>query len=215
MILSKHTILKRLQKPVDDPSSLVITPLLSPHWDSDSLDVRLGTSFILARSDRLPANVPGHGHGREFQRHIHVPLGRSIVVPGHHTVLASTLEFLKMPCDVSAMVLTKSSWARTFMTVEAAPWVHPCYRGCLTLEIANLSETSLTLYSGLRVAQLVFVKVDSAAEEEEKLQGKYLGPVKPEVPRFKEPETTLADELGLPKGHFVGVWDNTREQTDS
>ena len=120
-----------------------------------------------------------------------------------------------MPSDVSAMVLTKSSWARTFMTVEAAPWVHPCYRGCLTLEIANLSETSLTLYSGVRIAQLVFVKVDKVAKDVDEFQGKYLGPVKPEVPRFKAPQDTLEEELGLPRSHFVGVWENTDEQASS
>ncbi len=177
MILSKAELICRLTKAADVPESLVITPLTCPEesLSSDSVDLRLGTNFILSRSDRLAANVPGYAERYEFQRPVHVPLGRYLVLPGHQTVLASTLEFIKLPYDLAAMVLTKSSWARTFISVENAPWVHPCYRGCLTLEVANMSETALTLYPGLRVAQLVFMKVSDAVAPTKELSGKYVG----------------------------------------
>jgi len=199
MILSKAELMGRLCKPAKDPQSLVITPLTTPEksLSSDSVDLRLGTSFILSRSDRLAANIPGHAERYEYQRPVHVPLGRYLVLPGHQTVLASTLEFMKLPYDLAAMVLTKSSWARTFISVENAPWVHPCYRGCLTLEVANMSETALALYPGLRVAQVVFMDVAGAKLPKKELSGKYVGPVRPEAPHLAPPERALKEELGL------------------
>ena len=206
MIQGSLNLACRLSLPVDHKKALLITPLPSAKsWDADSVDLRLGTNFILARSDRLAVNVPGHG-GYEFRRRLHIPLGRYIVLPGHHTVLASTLEFIKLPYDLAAMILTKSSWARTFITMETAPWVHPCYRGCLTLEIANVSETPLALYPGLSVAQLVFAKVKGARCPERELSGSYVGPVRPEAPILKKPEQVLRDELNVSKEHIYRPW---------
>ena len=157
------------------------------------MDLRLGTEFLVTRADRLPAIVPGRAQGAEFQRRIHVPLGRFLVLPGHQTALASTLEYIKLPSDLCAMVLTKSSWARTFTTIETAPWVHPCYRGCLTLEVANVSETPLVLYPGVRIAQLVILEVRLDDPVSDSPSGTFLGTIRPEPHSFRKPR----DELGL------------------
>ena len=51
-VLSKERIWERLNRRVGDQQSLVITPLLQVGsvFDSDSLDLRLGTHFLLPRS---------------------------------------------------------------------------------------------------------------------------------------------------------------------
>jgi deoxycytidine triphosphate deaminase len=41
--------------------------------------------------------------------------------------------------------------------VETAPWIHPEYRGCLTLEIANVSNTAVLLYPGRPIGQLILL----------------------------------------------------------
>ena len=204
---SRSEIGNRLRRPTNDPSALVITPLLWPadSIDEDSVDLRLGGDFLIARSDRLAAHVPGYA-GSEYQRPVHVPLGRYLVLPGHQTVLASTLEFLRLPPNLSAMVLTKSSWARTFISVESAPWVHPLFRGCLTLEIANASETPIVLHPGLAIAQLTFFAVKTT-QVKDRLSGSYVGPIKPEPAQMKPPESTLASELGIRPGHVRRPWD--------
>lgn len=126
---------------------------------------------------------------------VHVPFGKYLVVPAHHTVLGATLEFIKLPADVSGQILTKSSIARTFVVIETAPWVHPSYRGCLTLEIANVSNTPLLLHPGVKIGQLVFQTVDWPKEYnfDQKLTGSYLGPVYPEAPKFG----SLSDALKI------------------
>ena len=142
-VFARHEIEIRLGLDADNPKGLVITPLLDRKLaiDADSVDLRLGTYFLLPRSLPEPYFSPDERTATSLYVKIHVPLGRYLVVPAHQTVLGSTLEFIKLPCDASGEVLTKSSIARTFIVVETAPWIHPEYRGCLTLEIANVSAT--------------------------------------------------------------------------
>jgi dCTP deaminase len=197
MILSKHQIEHRLRLSIDDPKSLVVTPLLQkPNaFSSDSLDMRLGSHFLLSQSSPRLFFDPNAKVTNSSNLHIHVPLGEFVVVPAHQTILGATLEFIKLPFDVAGQILTKSSVARTFMVIETAPWVHPMYRGCLTLEIANVSNTPLLIYPGMPIGQLILMGV-SGAQAEKKLQGTYLGPVYPEAPTLKKPKQELR-KLGL------------------
>ena len=132
-ILSKVEIQKRLKLEICNEGSLVITPRpRTKAFDCDSVDLRLGCHFLIPHMPPEPgwgsAQVRGHSHTR-----VHVPLGSYFVVPSHETVLGATLEFIKLPMDLSGQILTKSSVARCFMVIETAPWIHPLYRGCLTL----------------------------------------------------------------------------------
>ena len=129
-----------------------------------------------------------------------VPLGRYLVVPAHETVLGATLEFIKLPHNVSGQILTKSSVARMFVVIETAPWIHPEYRGCLTLEIANVSNTPLLLYPGRLVAQLILFDVPDA-KPLAKRSGTYMGPVYPEAPKFRDPWQEL-EILGVDAKDF-------------
>ena len=191
-VLSRGRILERMDRPIDKSGSLVITPLLqaSKALDADSVDLRLGTHFLLPRVPPRPFFYPGPEASHHGHRRIHVPMGHYLVVPAHETVLGVTLEFIKLPHDISGQILTKSSVARMFVVIETAPWIHPEYRGCLTLEIANVSNTPLLLYPGRLVAQLILFDVPGATAAD-KQSGTYMGPVYPEAPKFKEPSQEL------------------------
>ena len=203
-VLSKGQILDRLNRPITSSASLVITPLLQAKavLDSDSVDLRLGTHFLLPRVPPQPFLYPGSTHSELVHQRVHIPLGRYLVVPAHQTVLGATLEFIKLPHNVSGQILTKSSLARTFVVIETAPWIHPEYRGCLTLEIANVSNTPLLLYPGRLVAQMILFDVPGV-ESAPQQSGTYMGPVYPEAPRFSDPATDLKiigiDKTDIPK----------------
>jgi dCTP deaminase len=208
-VIRKSEIEKRLSLPVDDRKSLVITPLLEEaevlgeNSDCDAVDLRLGTYFLLPQVPPQPFFFPSQTFAKSSHFRVHVPLGRYLVVPAHQTVLGCTLEFLKLPDDFSGQILTKSSIARTFMVIETAPWIHPSYRGSLTLEIANVSNTPLLLYPGRFIGQLILLRLSPSEEEEKvrKLSGTYLGPVYPETPKFKDPEEDLR-RIGIPASEF-------------
>src|SRR5579864_2713092 len=194
-VLTSEEMKQRLAFDIDDPSSLVVTPLLEEKdaFDIDSIDLRLGTHFLFPRVPPRAYYCPDEDSRQSLHMRVHVPLGEFLVVPPHHTVLGATLEFIKLPFDVAGEILTKSSVARTFTLIETAPWIHPNYRGCLTLEIANVSNTAMLLYPGRRIGQLILmhVAVDDETPAEQLLDSTYFGPVFPEAPPFKNPEADL------------------------
>lgn len=203
-VLSKQQILERLHLEVNNPSGLVITPQIggSELFDADSVDLRLGCHFLIQKGLKQPFYCPDKTSATSLHDRVHVPLGEYLVLPAHQTVLGATLEFIKLPFDVSGEILTKSSVARTFIVVETAPWIHPEYRGCLTLEIANVSNTPVLLYPGRLIGQLILLKVERKEEDREKLKATYFGPVYPEAPAFHNPEEDLLG-LGVTKTSVI------------
>ncbi|MGA3264316.1 MAG: dCTP deaminase [Terracidiphilus sp.] len=180
-VLSKSLILDRLGRQIDDPLSFVVTPFDESALDADSLDLRLGHHFLFPR---LPAeeSVDTRSSKPRSDLSVHIPSGKPMVLPAHQTVLGVTLEFIKLPYDVSGQILTKSSIARSFLVIETAPWIHPNYRGCLTLEIANVSNSTLILHPGMPIGQLILLSVDKP-DKIKHLSGMYVGPIRPETPR--------------------------------
>jgi dCTP deaminase len=195
-VVQSSEIQRRLGLSIKDRESLVITPLLNERdaFSVDSIDLRLGGHFLLPQVPPQPYATLDSENPKTVPLHVHVPWGKYLVVPAHQTVLGVTLEFIKLPFDLSGQILTKSSIARTFVVIETAPWIHPSYRGCLTLEIANVSNTPLLLHPGVRIGQLVLQAISPPPDPKEdlKLKGNYLGPVYPEAPKFKN----LKEELG-------------------
>lgn len=202
-VLSRSKIIERLKKAIDDPQSLVITPLLDEDFDYDAVDIRLGCYFRLPAISSITCIEPfreSHLKGGEeyYPELVHKPypygLGEetvdkkekgTIVLQPQHAVLASTLEYIKLPADVSGEILTKSSWARYFISIASAPWIHPLYRGCLTLEITNLGNVPVKLTVGEPIAQLVLIKLEGESENQDIIKGSYAGAILPEAPTFK------------------------------
>jgi dCTP deaminase len=207
-ILASDEMKRRGLLDIEDPNSLVITPLLDEDnaYDIDSIDLRLGTHFLFPRVPPRAYFCPDEDSRDSFHMRVHVPLGDYLVVPPHHTVLGATLEFIKLPFDVSGEILTKSSVARTFILIETAPWIHPNYRGCLTLEIANVSNTAILLYPGRKIGQMVLMHVAIPREKEKSasslLDTTYFGPVYPEAPPFRNPGDDLL-KIGIKAARVI------------
>lgn len=197
-VLSTQAVRERLKLPIDQAGSLVITPKpREDAFDDDSVDLRLGTHFLLPQIPPQPYIDPGSSDGFRNYLQLHVPLGDYFVLPAHQTVLGATLEYIKLPDDLSGEILTKSSVARTFMLIETAPWIHPSFRGCLTLEIANASNTAIILYPGIPIGQLILMEISGSVSNNQ-MTGSYVGSVYPEIPRLSSPQRMLTG-LGFGK----------------
>lgn len=186
-VLSRKNIKDRMELVSPKECRVVITPLPSEEdWDRDAVNLRLGNHFLLSQSPPPPFILLDQN--KLAHTRVHVPWADYLVLPPHHTVLGATLEFIKLPLDLSGQILTRSSIARTFVVIETAPWIHPGYRGCLTLEIANVSNTSVLLHPGMPIGQLLLLTVDlteAERNEPDVLKGRYIGPTFPEAPTFR------------------------------
>jgi dCTP deaminase len=178
--LAKAEIQKALLRQ-NDP--LVITPLLSlkEQLGDASVDVRLGTAFILLRKRTVDVLDVARGDSQRsmieaYQERVRVDYREPFVLHPHQLVLGATLEYLKLPQDMGCHVLGRSSWGRLGLVIETASTVAPHFRGCITLELINFGEVPLVLYPGVRIAQLVFHEVTSPGE----YSGKYYCAVGPQ-----------------------------------
>lgn len=83
------------------------------------------------------------------------------VLQPHRMVLASTIERVELGDSIAAQVEGKSSLARLGLMVHTAGFIDAGFRGQITLEVSNLSETPISLYSSMLIAQLCFFKLDT------------------------------------------------------
>lgn len=187
MVLGEDDLWARMRAEPTD-RRLVVTPLLSGgQVQSGSLDVRLGTDFILLkRSARGPIDPLAGSAVSDFQERVSVDVGGRMILHPNQLVLGATLEYLSVPRDLMAYVIGRSSWGRLGLMVATAIMVQPGYRGSLTLELANLADTPVYLYPGVRVAQLVFHGLESPAAPYSQPAAKYQAPVGPEFSKLAE-----------------------------
>lgn len=185
MVIGEAELFRRMRLPI--ARRLVVTPLLSAgQIRGGSVDVRLGTDFILMkRSARGPIDPLEMGEGApDYQERVRVNVGDKLILHPNQLALGATLEFFRVPDDLMAYVIGRSSWGRLGLVVATAIMVSPGYRGSLTLELANLADTPIFLYPGTRVAQLVFHQLGEEAESYAGTEDKYIGPTGPEFSKL-------------------------------
>jgi dCTP deaminase len=171
--LSTDAIRARMNDP-NLASRLIISPLLDEEAQAKpgqaAVDVRLGFDFCLVTASRFGSvgefdRDEQEGSFGELYRQEFVPLGSQITIHPHQFFLAQTLEYLRLPPDLMAYVVGRSTWGRLGLIVATAVGIHPGFAGSLTLELRNLGETPLTLLPGQAIAQLFFHNVVNAAGE--------------------------------------------------
>lgn len=161
-VLSVSEIAARLRSPGKD--RLVVAPLLDAgeqlRRPQCSIDVRLGCHFEIAEPTTEAIVDTFTPNGVTPRRTIYRPLGDRVVLHPHQFILGETLEFVRLPNDLMAYVVGRSSWGREGLIVATAVGVHPGYAGIVTLELRNLGELPISLYPGIAIAQLFIHSVD-------------------------------------------------------
>lgn len=117
----------------------------------------------------------------EMQERVVVPFGEQLWLHPRHFILAATLEYLALPDDLSANVVGRSSWGRLGLIVATAVFVHPGFRGCLTLELVNDGDSPIALAPGARIAQLTLQRLEQPAPPKDDEADKYTAPVRPQA----------------------------------
>lgn len=187
-VLSARELKDRMwgERAKDEKCRLIVTPLLGGLVGSDaaaSIDIRLGCHFSgtqrvhLSHYDPFPdsaeatddaegtdeAAIPDEQAG-QYELQFSVPFGAKVVLHPQQSVLACTLEYLRLPLDLTAQIIGRSWWGRRGLVIATASVVHPGYTGVLTLELENLGEAPIRLKTGARIGQLVFQEIRGIPE---------------------------------------------------
>ena len=107
------------------------------------------------------------------------------IIPPNSFVLASTVEYFKIPKDVLVICLGKSTYARCGIIVNVTPF-EPEWEGHVTLEISNTTPLPAKIYSNEGLCQVLFFESDEMCEKSYlDKNGKYQNQVGITLPKNK------------------------------
>lgn len=193
MILKADKVLERLKS--GDENHLVIQPIdivALEKSGSSSVDLRLGTRFLSTKHGRSTIldieheNKDINKQKRIMEAH-YVPFGNKFILHPRDFVLGVTLEWIKLPHDLSGYVQGRSSWGRRGLVIATAVGVHCGFSGCLTLELTNLGEIPIAIYPGMTICQLFLHHVETSIKNTD--QTIFFGKSKPILGRISLDET--------------------------
>lgn len=166
---------------------LFIRPLLAADQVGQiGIDFRLGYDFLVSIQGREPfINASknswiGGGVNRnilQFFQSTRRQIGETFILHPHQTVLAVSLEYVKIPEDCILHLFMRSSYSRLGITVSTI--AQPGYTGCLSLELTNNNNNPINLAVGARILQGVLQKISSPSNYFHNSR-KYVCQVRPE-----------------------------------
>lgn len=162
MILSDGTIKNLL-----DTGELKVSPLTEESIQPASIDLRLGSHYLVVESSKMDCiTLSDKIEYRELE-------SESLIIPPHSFLLATTMENIELPDNMTAFVEGRSSIGRIGLFIQNAGWVDPGFKGQITLELYNANSLPIRLESGRRICQLVLCSMDKPALKP--YSGKYQG----------------------------------------
>lgn len=168
MMLKADRISGLLRAEGPDPLRIVPEPNLKEVEESGaaSIDMRLGTWFVALRQARMAYWDTGEQAGTgQFTRQQYVRFGTEYYLHPGAFVLGVTLEWLRLPRNLAAYVIGKSSWGRRGLIIATATGVHPGFKGCLTLELSNVGEIPVAVKPGMTICQLCIHAVEDSGTD--------------------------------------------------
>lgn len=182
MVLSDIDIKKQLAE-----GRIVIDPFTEDCLQPSSVDLHLHGDFRVFHNARYPF-IDVRQPQPDLTELISVDDDRPFILHPGEFVLGSTIELVKLPDDIVARLEGKSSLGRLGLLIHStAGYVDPGWNGQLTLELSNVANLPITLYKGMKIGQISFLKMSSPVENpygSKEIGSKYQGQVGPTPSSF-------------------------------
>ena len=182
MVLSDRTIRQEIES-----GRIVIDPFDASNVQPSSVDVRVDRQFRVFHNARYPfidVRQPMDGLTELVEISDDEPF---ILHPGEF-VLGQTLERVTLPDDLVARLEGKSSLGRLGLLIHStAGFVDSGFSGNLTLELSNVANLPITIYYGMPIGQISFMRMDGPVERpygSGEAGSKYQGQAEPTPSRF-------------------------------
>jgi dCTP deaminase len=166
---------------------IVIEPFDASLVQPSSVDVRVDGRFRVFHNSRYPyidVRQPMDDLTELVEKRGEEPF---ILHPGEF-VLGQTLEQVTLPDDLVARLEGKSSLGRLGLLIHStAGFVDSGFSGNLTLELSNVANLPITIYYGMPIGQISFMRMDSPVEHPYSsgaTGSKYQGQAEPTPSRF-------------------------------
>ena len=182
MVLSDRTIRRLLAE-----GRIGIEPFDDGLVQPSSVDVRVDRFFRVFRNARYPY-IDVKAEMEDLTELVQIADEEPFILHPGEFVLGSTLERVTLPDDLVARLEGKSSLGRLGLLIHStAGFIDPGWDGHVTLELSNVANLPITIYHGMKIGQLSFVRMTEAAEApygSERLGSKYKGQTGPTPSRY-------------------------------
>ncbi|MDO4665392.1 MAG: dCTP deaminase [Actinomycetaceae bacterium] len=129
-----------------------------------SIDVRLDRWFRLFDNHKYGLIDPAADQS-DLTRLVEVDPDNYFVLHPGEFVLGATYEMVTLGDDIAARLEGKSSLGRLgLLTHSTAGFIDPGFSGHVTLELSNTATMPIKLYPGMKIGQLCFFDLSTAAE---------------------------------------------------
>jgi dCTP deaminase len=191
-LLSRAAVIARLAR--GDERRLCIRPILDDTQVGEvSFDLRLGVDFEVSVLTRKPfvglIRDNDFRSAKSYFRPTRRELGDRFILYPNQIALACTLEYIGLPSDIYADILSRSSYTR--LGIHVNTMIQPGFRGCFPLELFNHGNNPVEIVVGSRICQARFFELSDEAARHSS-DRKYFGHVRPVTSR-------AADDADLAK----------------
>jgi dCTP deaminase len=177
---------RSIRREIED-GRIVIDPFDERLVQPSSVDVRVDSRYRVFHNSRythIDVRVPMDDLTELVVKEGEEPF---ILHPGEF-VLGQTLERVSLPDDLVARLEGKSSLGRLGLLIHStAGFVDPGFSGNITLELSNVANLPITIYHGMPIGQISFMRMDQPVEHpygSGENASKYQGQAEPTPSRF-------------------------------
>ena len=160
MILSDRSLREEIAN-----NRIVIDPLDERCIQPSSIDVKVSNLFRVFRNHT--AGIIDVKEDMEDLTELITIQDEGVFMlhPGEF-VLGSTLERIAVPNDLVARIEGKSSLGRLGLLIHStAGFIDAGFDGHVTLELANVASLPITIYPGMRIGQVSFMRMTTPADK--------------------------------------------------
>jgi dCTP deaminase len=182
MVLSDRTIKQEVAA-----GRLIFDPYDESLVQPSSVDMRVDRQFRVFHNARYPY-IDVKKPMDELTELVTVEGDEAFILHPGEFVLGQTLERVSLPDDLVARLEGKSSLGRLGLLIHStAGFVDAGFEGNLTLELSNVANLPITIYHGMPIGQISFMRMDGPVERpygEREVGSKYQGQAEPTASRY-------------------------------
>jgi dCTP deaminase len=182
VVLSDRTIRAEIEA-----GRIEIAPYDESMIQPSSIDVRVDRKFRVFHNARYPY-IDVRQPMEDLTELVEAEGDRPFILHPGEFVLGQTLERVTLPDDLVARLEGKSSLGRLGLLIHStAGFVDSGFSGNLTLELSNVANLPITIYHGMPIGQISFMRMDGPVESpygSRRTESKYQGQAEPTPSRF-------------------------------
>jgi dCTP deaminase len=176
-ILSDGEIREALRKPPNRGGIHIDPTPSSEQFTTSAIDLRLGHEFreLMTKEDLAPEEPAGVERPitidpsrmtnffevlEKYSKPATMETDGSFILEPNKFVLATTLEYIRLPSKIAARVEGRSTLARFGLSVHlTAPTIHAGFAGLIVLEMFNVGPFRFRLVPETPICQLIFERL--------------------------------------------------------